>query len=70
MSKPLNQLTLSEFKPKATFGKRPKWAKPLTRDNWRHLQEGQRRNVPTLSNLEQDATTCDECGWILKKVQA
>lgn len=70
MSKPLNQLTLSEFKPKANFGKRPKWAKPLDRSDWRHLQEGQRRNVPTLPNLKQDATTCPECAWILKKVQA
>jgi hypothetical protein len=48
---------------------RPKWAKHLTASDWKHLKEGQKRNVPTLPNLQRDAETCDDCKWILARVE-
>ena len=44
---------------------RPKWAKPLSPSQWRHLQEGQDKNTPTLTGLKQDANTCRDCKSIL-----
>lgn len=49
--------------------RRPKWAANLSAYWWKHLQEGQRRNVPTLPNLKQDATTCPDCKHILTLVE-
>jgi hypothetical protein len=60
--------TKSRLQPIRNFGKRPKWAKSLNRQDWRHLQDGQQRNMPTLSNLRLDAETCPDCRWLLQKV--
>ncbi len=44
---------------------RPKWAKSLTAQEWKHICEGQQTKTATLSNLILDSETCTECQRIL-----
>lgn len=50
---------------RTTHANRPKWAKPLTAQEWKHVCEGQQRKTATLSNLLLDSETCSECKWIV-----
>lgn len=52
-----------------TNNKKPQWAKSLTSAEWKHVQQGQGRKVPTRVNLVSDSETCDECKRILGKVR-
>ena len=47
---------------------RPKWAKPLTAQEWKHICNGQLRKSATLHNLTIDASTCTDCQQILARV--
>ena len=50
---------------------RPRWAKPLTAKEWKHLTEGQNTSNPTLRKLKIDAAcSCPDCKRILSKVTA
>lgn len=53
-----------------TKTKRPRWAKDLRTSQWRHLQQGQGKTVPTLRGLREDAATCQECRHILRLLDA
>ena len=44
---------------------RPKWAKPLTAKEWKHVCEAQNLPTATLSNLLLDSQTCPHCQWIV-----
>jgi len=49
--------------------KRPKWSKPLNREDWQHLREAQAQR-PTLRALKLDAEAgnCVHCTRIMRKL--